>query len=137
MNMMTEKAPARPKLSAELFLPPEGGIEEQLQRQIAFMTQGVMDCMVLANNFPELSGPEPEPPPPDAWGRRRPAEPPPDQRSLRLREAAHLSNATARLVAAYAKLRGEFHFTYSRVETVPRPRRQPAPELVPEGEARA
>ncbi|MDE3115601.1 MAG: hypothetical protein KGL26_08385 [Pseudomonadota bacterium] len=121
MNMKTSEAPARPKLSAELFLPPEGGIEEQLQRQIAFMTQGVMDCMVLANAFPELSGPSPEPPP-DVWGRRRPAEPPPDQRALRMREAAHLSNATARLVGAYAKLRGEFHFTYSRVETVPRPR---------------
>ncbi|MBU6445421.1 MAG: hypothetical protein KGR48_16080 [Alphaproteobacteria bacterium] len=124
MNMTMEKAPARPKLSAELFMPPEGGIEEQLQRQIAFMTQGVMDCMVLANNFPELSGPEPEPPPPDVWGRRRPAEPPPDRRAQRLREAAHLSNATARLVAAYAKLRGEFHFTYSRVENVPGRRRK-------------
>ncbi len=135
--MNTEKAPARPKLSAELFMPPEGGIEEQLQRQIAFMTQGVMDCMVLANDFPELSGPPPEPPPPDVWGRQRPAAPPPDQRALRMREAAHLSNAAARLVAAYAKLRGEFHFTYSRVEAVPRPRRQPASELVPEGEAGA
>ncbi|MDE2014846.1 MAG: hypothetical protein KGJ75_18160 [Alphaproteobacteria bacterium] len=124
MNMKDHVAPARPKLSAELFMPPEGGIEEQLQRQIAFMTQGVMDCMVLANNFPELSGPEPEPPPPDVWGRRRPAEPPPDRRAQRLREAAHLSNATARLVAAYAKLRGEFHFTYSRVENVPGRRRK-------------
>ena len=122
--MKDHVAPARPKLSAELFMPPEGGIEEQLQRQIAFMTQGVMDCMVLANNFPELSGPEPEPPPPDVWGRRRPAEPPPDRRAQRLREAAHLSNATARLVAAYAKLRGEFHFTYSRVENVPGRRRK-------------
>ena len=122
--MKDHVAPARPKLSAELFMPPEGGIEEQLQRQIAFMTQGVMDCMVLANNFPELSGPEPEPPPPDVWGRRRPAEPLPDRRAQRLREAAHLSNATARLVAAYAKLRGEFHFTYSRVENVPGRRRK-------------
>ena len=128
MNMNTRNGLARPKLGAELFLPPEGGIEEQLQRQIAFMTQGVMDCMVLANDFPEFSGPLPEPPPPDVWGRRRPAEPPPDRRAQRLREAAHLSNATARLVGAYAKLRGEFHFTYSRIENVSRADKKPARE---------
>ena len=123
--MKTNEAPARPKLSAELFMPPEGGIEEQIERQIAFMTQGVMECMVLASGHPDLVGPPPEPPPPDVWGRHRPADPPPDQRALRMREIAHLSSATARLVGAYAKLRGEFHFTYSRVETVPRPRRKP------------
>jgi len=128
MNMNTQNDPARPRLSAELFLPPEGGIEEQLQRQIAFMTQGVMDCMVLANDFPEFSGPPPEPPPPDVWGRRRAADPPPDKRAQCLREAAHLSNATARLVGAYAKLRGEFHFTYSRTENVSRAGKEPAQE---------
>ena len=109
--------------------------------QIAFLTQGVTECLMRSSEL--FEPPEPEPPPGDSRGyghTRRQAAPPPraTRRSLELRDAAHLSNATARLMAACAKLRGEFHFTYSqieRVEPVPRPVKAAAPdEAVPDDE---
>jgi len=45
-------------LRVALFMPPEGGLKEQTIRQIAFPTQGVMECPVRATGLfePEDEG---------------------------------------------------------------------------------
>ena len=89
-----------PPVPAPPDLPPAGDLEEQTRRQMAFLTQGVMECVMRATG----DGAAHPPAAPDAEG-------PP--RSAALRDAAHLSNAAARLMAAWAKVRGEYHFTYT------------------------
>ena len=142
MTEETEPGKPNPPLTAELFLPPLGRPEEQAEMQISFLTQGVTECLMRSTEL--FEPPEPEPPPGDSGGyghTRRKAAPPPraTRRSQELRDAAHLSNATARLIAACAKLRGEFHFTYSQIERVePGPARRDKavalPDPVPDDE---
>lgn len=119
-----EEPKAWPPLDAKLFMPPEGNLEEQIALQVGFMTQGVMECVVRSSGIFDLPLPQDEVQSRNDYGydrRKRNASSSfvSSPRSVELRDAAHLSNATARLIAAHAKLRGEFHFTYSRVMTVP------------------
>ena len=97
---------ARPE--AEDFFHP-GSIADRVDAQLGVLTQGVVDCMVLATGaFPDLT--EGAPPGPNAWPSVKPGTVPAWQaaRSAELRDAARLSEASARLLAGYAKLRGQF-----------------------------
>ena len=91
--MSEKKATARPKLSAELFMPPEGGIEEQIERQIAFMTQGVMENMLLAAAVLTTAG--------SVGATRTPAPP-----SVATLQALLISRATAGNPALHARAAG-------------------------------
>ncbi len=123
-NLSPEESAAQP-LDPKIFLPPEGSLAEQIARQVDFLTQGVMECMVRSSGLFEPAAPEAEPPSHPSYGFHRPPAPPhagPNTRSTELRDAAYLSNATARLIAAAVKLHGEYRFTGNRTDHGQRPR---------------
>ncbi len=98
--------PAPPDQST--FFAP-GSIAERVELQLGVLTQGVVDCMILATGaFPNLTEGEPAEPnvfkPPklgtvSTWQAARSAE---------LRDAARLTEASARLLIGFAKYRGQF-----------------------------
>ncbi len=103
---------------AEDFLPPSGSIKEQVELQLAFLTQGVMDSMVASSG---LFRPKPEPEPcarpayytppmrgAGAKANRDPAEVEQAARAADVNDAARLAGASARLIGALARLRTEF-----------------------------
>ena len=101
-----------------------GSLSEQVELQIAMLTQGVVESMMLSSG--EFSSDRAESPPVEenVWLRR----PPPKAalsraqmaRSADLKDAARLSEASAKLLSGFAKLRGQFkqeftvHHTNSR-----------------------
>ena len=109
---MSETATPDPKPAppgASTFFAP-GSIAERVELQLGVLTQGVVDCMILATGaFPNLTEGEPtepnafsKPPGPgtlSSWQAARSAE---------LRDAARLTEASARLLTGFAKYRGQF-----------------------------
>ena len=99
---------------ASMFFYP-GTVADRIEMQLGVLTKGVVDCMLLATgDFPDLTegvappagGYPPHMPMPKvksgpvtAWQAARSAE---------LRDAARLSEASARLLEGFAKFRGQF-----------------------------
>lgn len=106
-NTETSTTPAEKHDAADYFHP--GSIAERVDTQLGVLTQGVVECMILATgNFPDLTeGPPAEP---DARIKVKPMTLSSWQaaRSAELRDAARLTDASARLLAGFAKLRGQF-----------------------------
>ena len=107
---------------AEALMPPMGSVRQQVEMQLAFLTQNVMMSTVRANRVPPPAEPDPNAEPVrqgNRWVRPSPS----DQSAYRiaeLQEAARMSFASARLVSALGRLRTEFrqHHTVSHVTTV-------------------
>ncbi len=99
---------AKPAIDPASFFTP-GTIAERVELQFGVLTQGVVECMILATGaYPQLTeGMATEP---NAFARPKAAPISSYQaaRSAELRDAARLSEASARLLAGYAKLRGQF-----------------------------
>lgn len=99
--------PAPPDPST--FFAP-GSIAERVELQLGVLTQGVVDCMILATGaFPNLT--EGEPTEPNAFGKHPKLGTPSTwqaARSAELRDAARLTEASARLLTGFAKYRGQF-----------------------------
>jgi len=101
---------AKPRRAARLkphdiFQP--GSIADRVELQLGVLTQGVIDCMALATGaYSDLTeGPADAP---NDWRKARPTSSWQTARSAELRDAARLSEASARLLAGFAKLRGQF-----------------------------
>ncbi|HEY4943339.1 MAG TPA: hypothetical protein VII56_18055 [Rhizomicrobium sp.] len=106
--MSTDENPPAPKIEAEHLFQP-GSIAERVELQLGVLTQGVVDCMILATGaYPMLTeGPVAEP---NAFAKPKAAGLSSYQsaRSAELRDAARLSEASARLLTGFAKLRAQF-----------------------------
>jgi len=117
---MNKKASA-----AGVLMPPMVPVRQQVETQLAFLTQNVMMATVRANRVPPPAEPDPGLPP-VRQGNRWVTPSPSDQSAYRLaelQEAARMSLASARLIEALAGLRTEFrqHYTVSHVTTVEDP----------------
>ncbi len=128
--MSTEPEPEKSPHKPEQFFHP-GNMAERVDTMMGVLTQGVVDCMVLATGaFPTLTEGEPEQP--NVWAKPKPAGLSTWQsaRSAELQDAARLTEASARLLQGYARLRGQFSqdFTIRHNETrkpgKPKSRRQ-------------
>lgn len=126
---MSKKAGGRrtrvTRKEAEALMPPMGPVRQQVEMQLAFLTQNMMMSTVRANRIPPPAEPDPYAEP-VRRGNRWVTPSPSDQSAYRiaeLQEAARMSLASARLVAALGRLRTEFrqHHTVSRVTTVENP----------------
>ena len=107
---------------AEALMPPMGPVRQQVEMQLAFLTQNMMASTVRANRVPPPAEPDPNAEPVRV-GNRWVTPSPSDQSAYRiaeLQEAARMSFASARLVRALGALRTEFrqHHTVSHVTTV-------------------
>lgn len=102
----------KPALDPAAFYVP-GTFAERVDLQLGLLTQGVADCMILATGaMPGLTEGAPEQPA-QYYPHRPPAPNKNDNawqaaRSAELRDAARLSEASARLLMGFARLRGEF-----------------------------
>jgi hypothetical protein len=119
---MNKKAIAAEALA---LMPPMGPVRQQVEMQLAFLTQNMMAATVRANRIPPPAEPDPDLQP-VRQGNRWVTPSPSDQSAYRiaeLQEAARMSFASARLVAALGRLRVEFrqHHTVSRVTTIENP----------------
>ncbi|HEX4303801.1 MAG TPA: hypothetical protein VHZ78_13475 [Rhizomicrobium sp.] len=106
--MSTEQNPPTAPLNPEQLFHP-GTIAERVDVMMSVLTQGVVDCMIFATGaFPSLTEGEPEEP--NAFAKPKPAGLSSWQaaRSAELRDAARLTEASARLLTGFAKLRGQF-----------------------------
>ncbi len=90
-----------------------GSLTEQIELQLGMLTQGVTECMILATGaVPGLTeGPVPDAAAQNVWPRPKKSASGNNwtvPRSLQLRDAARLSQASASLVSSFVKLRGQF-----------------------------
>lgn len=98
--------------AASFFAP--GSIADRVELQLGVLTQGVVDCMVLATGaYPGLTEGPPEQPNAIAKSRAQPTSSWQATRSAELRDAARLTEASARLISGFAKLRGQFSHDYT------------------------
>jgi hypothetical protein len=106
--MTKETAKTAPPLDVAALCHP-GSFSEQVELQLGLLTQGVTECMMLATGaFPGLT--EEEEPEAPAWGHRRPKTPTASWATVRsgqLRDAARLSEASARLLTGLAKVQAQ------------------------------
>jgi hypothetical protein len=107
------------------LMPPMGPVRQQVELQLAFLTQNVMAATVRANRVPPPAEPDPSAEP-VRQGNRWVTPSPSDQSAYRiaeLQEAARMSLASARLIEALNGTRTEFrqHYTVSHVTTVEDP----------------
>ncbi len=94
--------------SARDFYTP-GSIEERVNLQLGVLTQGVVDCMMLATGaFPDLTEGPAAQVHPMVHGAAKSGSSWQAARSAELRDAARLTEASARLLAGFAKVRGQF-----------------------------
>lgn len=103
-----DQTPTKPTIDAASFFTP-GTIAERVELQFGVLTQGVVECMILATGaYPQLT--EGADAAPNSANASRPVAALSYQaaRSAELRDAARLSEASARLLAGFAKLRGQF-----------------------------
>jgi hypothetical protein len=110
---------------ASALMPPMGPVRQQVEMQLAFLTQNVMMATVRANRIPPPAEPDPNMEP-VRQGNRWVTPSPSDQSAYRiaeLQEAARMSLASARLIEALNGARTEFrqHYTVSHVTTVEDP----------------
>jgi hypothetical protein len=98
------------QLDAENFAPPAGTIRQQVEMQLAFLTKAVVDSSVLCSGLFE-----PDVAPPEPVFRARAAAPrtPRNIREFELGIAARMAEASAKLIAAYAKVHGHFEQRYT------------------------
>ena len=106
-------------------MPPMGPVRQQVEMQLAFLTQNVMAATERANRVPPPAEPDPNLPP-VRQGNRWVTPSASDQSAYRiaeLQEAARMSLASARLIEALNGARTEFrqHYTVSHVTTVDDP----------------
>jgi hypothetical protein len=99
--------------AAEDFMPVAGPLKEQVERQIAFLTQAVVESAVLASGLFDIHEEEV----PNAWAKSGAK---PYQRRTRVEEmeiAAKLARASASLVSALARSQRylEPHYTYDQI----------------------
>ena len=102
-----DQTTAKPGIDPASFFTP--GTAERVELQLGVLTQGVVECMILATGaYPQLT--EGADLSPNPFGRPKAAPTSSYQaaRSAELRDAARLSEASARLLAGFAKLRGQF-----------------------------
>ncbi len=121
--MNTDENPPTPKPASQL--QPEqlfhaGTMAEQVEVMMGVLTQGVVDCMIFATGaYPNLTEGSPEEP--NAIAKPKPGGLSTWQsaRSAELRDAARLTEASARLLTGFAKYRGQFSqdFTIRHGET--------------------
>jgi hypothetical protein len=130
MNTMNENRAGGRKTrvsrkEAEALMPPMGPVRQQVELQLAFLTQNVMAATVRANRVPPPAEPDPNMEP-VRQGNKWVTPSPLDQSAYRiaeLQEAARMSFASARLIEALNGARTEFrqHYTVSHVTTVEDP----------------
>jgi hypothetical protein len=116
-ELMEREAAFNPAPKEEVRPPPDveqlyfkGSLSQKVEFQLGILSQAVGDCIVFASgSFPNLSeGPLQEVP---SRGHDRSYARPlgfAAARSLQLNDAARLSEATARLLTGFAKIRGQF-----------------------------
>lgn len=110
------------------MMPPTGSVRQQVELQLAFLTQNVMAATVRANRVPPPAEPDPNLQP-VRQGNRWVTPSASDQSAYRLaelQEAARMSLASARLIEALNGARTEFHqhYTVSHVTTVEDPEKR-------------
>ena len=113
---MSDESAAGPKAEidweaqARRLMPPLGPIKQQVDMQLAFLTQAIIDGAVLATGM--FDDPEPSPVE-QPWSPRRAPQPVRNpwrvNRSAELHDMARIAESSARLIAAYARLDGRFH----------------------------
>lgn len=106
--MSTDENPTTPTLKAEdLFFP--GTIAEQVEMLMGVLTQGIVDCMIFATGaYPNLTEGPPDEPNAFAKPKAKAISTWQAARSAELGDAARLTEAGARLLTGFAKLRGQF-----------------------------
>jgi hypothetical protein len=106
MTATNPTPPPAPRDAASYLYP--GSIADQIGAQLGVLTQGVVDCMILATGaYPDLT--EGAPQEPNAWTKASPKGSAwQAARSAELHDAARLSEASARLLTGFAKLRAQF-----------------------------
>lgn len=98
----------KPAIDPASFFTP-GTIAERVELQLGVLTQGVVECMILATGaYPQLTEGADAAPNPFGRPKAAPASSYQAARSAELRDAARLSEASARLLTGFAKLRGQF-----------------------------
>jgi len=110
----TEEAAKNDPLDLTGLIVP-GSFAARVDLQLGLLTQGVADCMILATGaFPGLTEGATAQPVTNYYSHRPPPAPPASgnawqtARSAELRDAARLSEASARLLLGFARLRGTF-----------------------------
>lgn len=115
------KAEFDPDALARGLMPPLGSIKQQVDMQLAFLTQAMIDGAVLAKGL--FDDPEPNAVA-ETWPPRRGSQPAASRwrvhRSAELQDMARIAASSARLIAAYARLDGQFHqnFTIHHIQKV-------------------
>jgi len=118
-TFMTEentKKPRKPRSPDVDILFSHGTFQQQIEMQMALLTQAVASCMLHASGavLDPVEDPQPSR---GSWGEPLSNTAPADNwrqiRSQQLHDAARLAEATARLVNGYAKFRGHIDQQFS------------------------
>lgn len=110
------KKPRKPRSPDVDILFSHGTFEQQIEMQMALLTQAVASCMLHASGAVRDLAEEPQSSR-GTWGEplsnTAPVNNWPQTRSLQLHDAARLAEAAARLVNGYAKFRGHIDQQFS------------------------